>query len=197
MTGANVAGLNVTGLLAAVAVAITSVVMFGASPAQACSCAAGTTKEYAERAELVFVGSIIQTEGGSKARFVSYGVKVDRVFKGDVSSETRVITAAMSSTCGLPNLPEGEPLLFFASPGAAGVSVNSCGGTGEARPGNLKAVTAALGEPHEPSRVVDERDDMRGNSDPGPDLWPWPAAAGAGLLALGGGVLLRKRRSAV
>lgn len=142
---------------------------------------------------LVMFGTITQTEAGSKARFVSYDVEVDRVFKGNVASEATVVTAAMSSTCGLPGLPEGEPLLFFANPEAAGLSVNSCGGTSEARAGNLKAVTAALGEPHQPTSSPD----ARSADDDDASLAPW--LGGGALLAaaaVSGGVLLRERRSA-
>jgi len=184
-------------VLATLAIAATSLVMFGSTPAHACSCALGTPQEYVKHADRVFVGTVTSTDGGPKDGVVSYEVEVDRVFKGQVDRETSVVTASMDSMCGLPGLPENEPLLFFATSEATGLSVTSCGGTAEVQPGNLKAVRVALGEPRQPTPVVvDERDDMRDNSDPGPDLWPWPAAAGAGLLALGGGLLLRRRRSA-
>ena len=186
-------------LLAALVLAITSLVMFGTTPAQACSCAVGTPQEYAERAEVVFVGTVTSTDGGPKDRLVSYDVEVDRVFKGEVGPETSVVSSSMSSMCGLPGLPEGEPLLFFADPGSAGLTVNSCGGTGEARPGNLKALTAVLGEAHEPSSLPDRLGSPvttvdSDEDDAGTAAW----LVGGGLLfaaAVGGGVLIRRRRT--
>jgi len=187
-------------VLSALAVAMTSLVMFGASPAHACSCAPATVPEYAERADVVFVGTITETDGGSKARLVSYEVAVDRVFKGDVSRETEVVTASQGTACGLPDLPEGKPLFFFATGSTSdSLSVNSCDGTGSALV-TAQAVTAALGEPREPSTVSDRRGspDITDDSDEdGADMAPW--MVGGGLLvaaAAGGGVLLRRRRSA-
>lgn len=185
-------------LLAVVAVATTSLVMFGAAPAHACSCAPASVPEYAERADVVFVGTITETDGGSKARLVSYGVEVDQVFKGDVSRETEVVTASQGTACGLPDLPEGKPLIFFASPGAGGLQVNSCDGTGSALI-TMRAVTAALGEPREPSTVSDRQPGPEITDDSDEDGAAAAWLVGGGLLvaaAAGGGVLLRRRRSA-
>ena len=198
-------------VLSAGAVAMTSLVMFGAAPAHACSCAPATVPEYAERADVVFVGTItamesglaggsgLAGESGPAGSNVVYGVEVDQVFKGDVSRETEVVTASQGTACGLPDLPEGEPLFFFASPGTGGLRVNSCDGTGSALV-TAQAVTAALGEPREPSTVSDRQpspDSTSDSDEEGAYMAAW--LVGGGLLvaaAAGGGVLLRRRRSA-
>jgi hypothetical protein len=181
-------------VLSALAVAVTSLVMFGAAPAHACSCAPASVPEHAERADVVFVGTITTMESGPAGSNVVYGVEVDEVFKGDVTRETEVVTAGQSTACGLTNLPQAKPLIFFASPGAGGLRVNSCDGTGEALPTTMRAVTAALGEPREQMSATDG---LSGNDEDGADMAPW--LAGGALLvvaAAGGGVLLRRRRSA-
>jgi hypothetical protein len=187
-------------VLFALAVAMTSIVMFGASPAHACSCAPASVREYAERSDVVFVGTITTMESGPAGSNVVYGVEVDQVFKGDVSRETGVVTASQGTACGLPDLPEGKPLFFFATGSTSdSLSVNSCDGTGSALV-TAQAVTAALGEPREPSTASDRRGspDLTDDSDEdGADMAPW--MVGGGLLvaaAAGGGVLLRRRRSA-
>lgn len=134
-------------------------------------------------------------ESGPAGANVVYAVDVDRVFKGGLGPEAEIVTASTGATCGLPDLPEGEPLLFFADIEGADLTVNSCGGTGEAQRDNLAAVTALLGEPRDPAPVPDDYVGVPESGDDSTNVTPW--LLGGGLLAAAavGGFLFRKRRS--
>lgn len=196
-------------LLGACALVAASLVLLGPAPAaHACSCVISTPAEQARRAEAVFTGTVTHTEGSPRtSRTVAYHVAVDKVWKGEVADEIRVVTGSQSSACGLPGLPEGQPVIWFASTdgiffrdedgeGAVPLGVNSCSGTGEVSAKTVRAVTAALGDPGAPV-PAEASDGQRIDTDEDAQAVWWPWLIPVGVLALGGSaayVVVRRRR---
>ena len=207
-------------LLGALALAVTSLVVHGASgtPAYACSCARDGIPQFVEGAEAVFTGSVTdRAQSGGDLGPVVYTVAVDQVYKGEVGPEVELSTAAHSAACGLPGLPEGEPLLFFGSghadvgrgagPGDTDFAINLCNGTGATSDRELAEVEAAAGAPSEPEGGS-ATDDATGTatsgtegadgsgSDDGVSAWlVGGLGVGALVLAVLVAVLLRRRLS--
>ncbi len=209
-------------LLLVAALAVTTLVMLGAtaSPATACSCVAASTTDHAARADAVFTGQITETRGGGRdlTTSVEYDVEVTEVYKGEVPATTTVSTSSHAASCGMPGLPQGKALLFFASAADGRVSVTSCGGTAAADRALVAGVTAALGEPEPPgdepgdeqsgepgdgdtdpaANGTGESAGSRGSEDDTDDGRPvaWVLAGGLLLLGLAAGfAALRKRGS--
>lgn len=207
-------------LLAALALAATSLVVLGTTgtPAYACSCVSPDLRAHVEGADAVFTGSVVETvEPGRLTGAVLYEVEVDAVHKGDVPAVVTLSTSAQGTACGLPGLPEGERLLFFGiapegfpddphSDGRADYAVNSCNGTGETDERELSRVAALAGEPREPGDGLGSGgrpvgSDIAGGSEDeeaeAQGAWtPWLVGAGgvgALVLAFAVGVLLRRK----
>lgn len=95
-----------------------AVVVLGAAPAGACSCAAVTDREALEEADVLFTGTLVST-ASSSGNFVGSGdperfvFEVDEVFKGEVSSRQTIVTARSGSSCGLEISGRG-PFVVFA-----------------------------------------------------------------------------------
>lgn len=184
-------------VLVALALATTSLVMFGSAPAFACSCALATPAEYADRADAVFAGTITATDGGDRndpGGTVTYTVDVTDVYEGEVAPEVHVLTSASSTACGAIGLPEGEPLMFFAAAPDDALTITSCGGTGPATQVMVDDVVGVNGPGTAP--VVQESRSEEPIDEPESSAGPWLVGgalggmAGAVLL----GVLLRRRR---
>jgi hypothetical protein len=180
----------VTGLLARLALAaglaLASLVAVGAGPAHACSCIQVDTATSARLADRVFTGVVDERSPGDKSlgAGVRYAVSVSSVYKGVVGEQIDVFTAASSASCGLPDLPEGTELVWFASernpagggraeeagPGELRLYVSSCDPNGPATPRVMAAVAGALGPPGPPVEVSDQPSpDQPTGSTPTPD----------------------------
>lgn len=191
--------------LAALALAVTSLVVLGATatPAWACRCVPADTAQHVEAAEAVFSGTITaRDESGGLTGEVVYSVAVDRVYKGDVEAEVTVATSSQETACGLPDLPQGEPLLFFGSADAVGIDrgdgvasdadwhANSCNGTGGTDDDELTEVEQVTGGSTAPDGASGAGDDD--------GVSPWLVGGfgiGALVLAVLVGVLLRRKRA--
>lgn len=212
-----------TGLLARLAaaagLALASLVVVGASPAYACSCIQVDTATAAKLADRVFTGTVEQRTSGDKLA-VRYDVAVASVYKGEVAGRVEVTTPGSPASCGLPDLPEGTELMWFASErnpaggrpaegsgtGELRLFVSSCDPNGPATPRVVTAVTGALGQPQPPAAAPDdpseeppsgtaeETRDAQDQRDDGTTVWPW--ALGAGVLAAGAvGLVVARRRT--
>ncbi|GAA2681550.1 MULTISPECIES: hypothetical protein [Actinosynnema] len=104
--------------------------------ASACSCFPGTIGEHFDRADEVFVGTVVRAGrdfGDSDDPYDDrsvYRVKVSVPLKGDVGAWVNVVTATDSAQCGLW-LQVGKRYLVFGAEGerANEVEANLCGGT--------------------------------------------------------------------
>jgi hypothetical protein len=154
-------------LLVAAIVLTGSLVGF-ASPAHACTCASvdgpADDEAYAA-ADAVFVGVPVEHAGDH------WVVRVDRVYKGEVTREQRV-PADVHSTCSV-ELVLGVRALVFLQDGGA----NRCNGTRESA---LRPVPATW-RAHAPL-------------DPPSDGRPWWPFAAAGAAALGAAALVARAR---
>lgn len=209
-------------LLAALALAVGSLVVAGSTgtPAYACRCVPADTTRSVERAQAVFTGTVRDRTQAGELATVVYTVAVDEVYKGEVAAEVTIATPGHESACGLPRLPEGKPLLFFGSAGATAIdrgqgevdsdhATNLCSGTGPADDHRLAEVERVAGAPNEPtggsgsgdraseSTTDHTPDASAGSSDPtGDGVSPWLVGGlgiGALVLAVLAGVLLRRR----
>lgn len=206
-------------LLAAVALATTSLLVFGAGPAQACRCVPATVAQQLERADHVFTG-VVRERSDDGTGPVSYDVAVQAVHKGEVHERVQVVSPRSSASCGVTDLPEGDPLVFFASaddptaargsgPSAGPVAVVHtllCDGTGPATPELAAAVTAGTGQPRAPAPAPSGpspdpadtgrpagTDDAAGDGPgDGTPVWPW-ALGGAVLLGAGAAYAVKRR----
>jgi hypothetical protein len=181
--------------VAAAAMTMTSLVLFSpAPPAHACLCVMGQPAKHARTADAVFTGRVIDTGSGRGA--VVYDVTVDRVWKGDVADRVQVTSGAQSSACGLPDLPVGVPILWFASGEQPHLGAGLCSGTGASSAENVRAVTQVLGQPGEP--VAPPEDELSSPDESRYDDLFVALGVGGGVLA-GAGILyvvVRRRRAA-
>lgn len=209
-------------LLAALALAAGSLVVAGATgtPAYACRCVPADTAQSVARAEAVFTGTVGDRAQAGELETVVYTVTVERVYKGEVAAEVTVATAGHEAACGLPRLPEGAPLVFFASAGTAvdrgqgrvesDYATNLCSGTGPADDRRVAQVEQVAGAPREPTAAAPGEgatdhtpDASAGSSDPidpvdptDDGVSPWLVGGigvGALVLAALAGVVLRRK----
>src|SRR5829696_8157380 len=101
-----------TGVLLLLGAVLGALVGLGASPAQACSCAGGTTAEFAERADAVFTGRLLSREEPTQPVTSStdpalHVFAVDAVAKGAVSGRQEVLSPVSGASCGLELTGDG------------------------------------------------------------------------------------------
>ena len=131
-------------------------VVVGQLPAHACPCVPTSVPKDLEAASDVFTGTVTSTRTTGTARrgTVTYGVAVQRVYRGDVHADDVTLTTARGPrVCGLDSLREHRRYLFLASdakPGP-GLVLKSCGGTVPARPAVVRQVERVLGQGRAPS----------------------------------------------
>ncbi|MDT0274639.1 hypothetical protein [Blastococcus goldschmidtiae] len=195
--------------------------MWAAAPAQACSCAGGTTAHFAERADVVFTGRLESREPapGSLSDVAVHVFAVDSVVKGRVQAQQEIVSAGSGASCGLELSGRG-PVVVFASrsldlPATASTGLEDgqyaaslCGGTAPLTPeleAELAAVpaTGATAAPQEPEPQAgpgpQAGPEPRSSSTENPTDRTGPVIAGlaalAALAALGGATLVRRRRA--
>jgi hypothetical protein len=136
-------------LLVLLLVGLTTVVLTSAA-AQACTCKNLTLAQKVKRADGVFSGTVTMASGPTtvrKRQVMSYDVKVDRVYKGDVSTQRVTVKSdADASACGLANLSPDNRYLFFVRANGANLLASSCGGTGPATSAKTQRIVALLGQ---------------------------------------------------
>ena len=202
-----------TGVLLLLGAVLGALVVLGATPAQACSCAGGTTAEFAERADAVFTGRLVSRdvprELMTSADPALHVFAVDAVAKGAVSERQEVLSPVSGASCGLEITGDG-PVAVFATrtadsfPGIPTPELADdqyfaylCGGSAPLTPqleadlGPLRPVAADPGPavPVQPRAASTTSPDRDG-----------PAAAllvvGGGAVLLGAGALVLRRRRA-
>lgn len=109
-----------------------AILVSGAEPAAACSCATTTDEEARVTADAVFSGRLIEIvtpEGGtySSADPERFLFEVDEVFEGTVYAEQAVVTARDGMSCGLEISGPG-PFVVFAYAGSDGVTTGALEG---------------------------------------------------------------------
>jgi hypothetical protein len=140
-------------------VAALSIVVVGAAPSFACSCAGGGAADFVGRAGVVVSGTVTDVLAPSERRVMSsmdpatYVVDVDQVFKGESGSTLEVLSPNSGASCGLEDVEPGGRYVVFASHQSMEghdpehLWANLCGGTGPATPKLLAAVEDVTGPP--------------------------------------------------
>lgn len=92
-------------LFAAAAVLAAALVLVAVADAAACTCRAPDLRRDLPAADGAVVGSVLEKRvGASQTTFL---LRVEQVYKGDISNRVEVVTNAQSATCGL-ELAVGE-----------------------------------------------------------------------------------------
>lgn len=163
--------------------------VLGAQPCWACSCASLPSRTHAKEAEVIFTGTALGTEGdGYSAGMTTF--QVDIAYKGPVAHEMAVGHGTQESACGLV-FSEGQRYTVFANAdeGSGSLGTNLCTPT---RVGNIDASRFGLSvRPIRPS-VTEPGGELTS------DVWAFwlPVGALVGtVILIGGGVGLLARRS--
>jgi hypothetical protein len=170
-------------------------VLFTPAAAHACSCVGGDVAAYADRADVVFTGTLVEVTppparlSWSSGDPATYSFDVERVHQGDIGPSTEVRSAVSGASCGLEGMQTGSRYVVFATLDD-GLWANLCGGTDLARPGVVRRLERAVGPARAPAS--DPPALVVGSvGSPGPPGPPGLALAGAGgLLATVAGLLV-------
>jgi hypothetical protein len=130
-----------------------------ASPAAACTCAARGTGAQVSATDVVFVGTLTDSEqdGDDTSGTVSYTFDVDDVYKGDAISPVQVTTGVQGSACGLPDLRVRREYVVFAfAADGDELGTGSCSGTTKATPALVSRLTELAGPPSRPAPAPDD-----------------------------------------
>ena len=117
---------------------IFAVLLFGAEEVFACSCLARdesklvgqTVSEDFRQATAVFTGRVLQVGRKNNAQNVSVKLAVQKRWKGKISNEVKIITAADSAACGF-NFEVGNIYLVYAAETNGKLSTNICSRTAQ------------------------------------------------------------------
>lgn len=174
--------LRVVGVVALAAGALISAPL----PAAACSCIQSTPLQQAARADAIFVGRLVATEGfGPRLRWSSmdpvvYRFDVDRVLKGAVPANAEVHSVISGVSCGLEGMEVGERYTVFARLEGAELHSGLCNGTAPGDPDPLVAAFTGNLLPAEPKP---------------PPPWVFGAVLIGAALAVGGWRVSRRSRA--
>lgn len=147
------AGLTATGLAALIAPLL---LIAGATPAFACSCAPMSEQEYYEHADVVFAGRLVDREEPPQRLIMSsmdpatLTFVVSEVYKGEADERQAVGTAQSGASCGLEVSGEG-PFLVYATEASDGLRASLCGGTRALAEGNPAAWPGSAPRAAEPA----------------------------------------------
>jgi hypothetical protein len=194
--------------LCAALVAAVSLVVVGAGPSWACSCAVIDTAGHVSGADVVLVGTLTEVDPPPKRAVMSstdpatYHVDVERVLKGTSGPQAQIRSANSGASCGLVGMEPGRRYVFFAVHGggegkpAEALWANLCGGTGPATASLVAEVEELTGAGVVPVTAQAEGTAYTSDVQMTPDeeeprdlwltdlAWPLGLVAGASLLLL-------------
>ena len=179
-------------LLVLVVVALTTVIVSDASAHAACRCKDLSLPQQVNDAGAVFSGTLTMASGPTTSgdrQTMSYDVKVDRVYKGDITSpRVTVKSDASEAACGLTGMTADTRYLFFvrvSDVDAADLFANSCGGTGPAKSARTQKIVALLGPGSTPNPPTPEEATFTPVADAEPATLTRLAAPGAAMVLVG------------
>lgn len=137
-----------------------------AQQAAACSCVSATTEEYADRADVVGVGTITAREDPAdptgSGDDATWTIDLDRVFKGSPGPRVEVASAVSGASCGWDHVQVGAAIILFATVDGDRLRSNLCDGTAQYSQETAAELATILGEPTPvtppPSAPVDQAD---------------------------------------
>jgi hypothetical protein len=176
-------------LLVLVVVGLTAVVVGDAPAHAACTCERPPLAQQVNAADGVFSGTVAMASGpttSGKRQIMSYDVKVDRVYKGDITSQTVTVKSdADPSRCGLTGVTAESRYLFFVRVNEPNLLANRCGGTGPAKNSKTQRVEAILGPGSTPIPPMPEEAEFTRVADAEPPPLTRLAAPGAAMVVVG------------
>jgi len=192
-------------VLVLLVVGLTTVVLTDAPAHAACTCQRPPLAQQVNGADGVFSGTVTMATGpttSGKRQIMSYDVKVDRVYKGGITSPSVTVKSdADPSRCGLTDITADTRYLFFVRAQDTNLLANKCGGTGPAKSTKTQKVVALLGPGTTPIPPTPAEAEFTSVSGADPVPLGRLAAPGAAMVLLGlmglvvFGVLDRSRRS--
>jgi hypothetical protein len=160
--------------------------------AAACTCKQVPLPQKVNKATGVFSGVLTMASGptnSGKRQTMSYDVKVDRVYKGDITSpRVTVKSDASEAACGLTGMTADTRYLFFvrvSEADAADLFANSCGGTGPAKSARTQKIVALLGPGSTPNPPTPEEATFTPVAGAEPATLTRLAAPGAAMVVVG------------
>jgi hypothetical protein len=176
-------------VLVLLVVGLTTVVVADAPAHAACTCERPPLAQQVNEADGVFSGTVTMASGpttSGKRQIMSYDVKVDRVYKGDISSPSVTVKSdADPARCGLSGMTADTRYLFFVRANEANLLANKCGGTGRAKSTKTQKVIALLGPGTTPIPPTPEEAVFTEVADAEPLPLTRLAAPGAAMVVLG------------
>ena len=177
-------------VLVLLVVGLATVVVAEAPAHAACTCKRPPLAQQVNKADAVFSGTVTMASGPTtmgKRQIMSYDVKVDRVYKGDVSSpRVTVKSDADPAGCGLTNMTADTRYLFFArAANDVNLLANQCSGTGPAKSTKTQKVVALLGPGTTPIPPTPEEAKFTPVADAKPLPLSRLAAPGAAMVLIG------------
>ena len=157
------------------------------SSAHACACKQLTLPQKVNKASAVFSGVLTMASGPTntgKRQTMSYDVKVDRVYKGDITSATVTVRSEVSD-CGLTGMSADNRYLFFVRANGTNLLANGCGGTGPATSAKTQRLVALLGQGTTPIPPTPDKPTFDPVAGADPASLTRLAAPGAGMLVVG------------
>jgi hypothetical protein len=200
--------MTVPRLILAALLTAAGLVLLTPAAAQACSCVGGDVSTYADRADVVFTGTLVEIAPPPKRLFWSsgdpatYSFDVDRVHQGQVGPSAEVRSAVSGASCGLEGMQTGSRYVVFATL-ADGLWANLCGGTGPVRHGVVRQLENAVGPARAPAADQTDGSDhavgsVRSDESDGtsglPGLPGLGVAGAIGLLVTVAGVLVVRQQ---
>lgn len=131
--------------LAALALALTGLVLAAPTPAFACRCQVGDLDRQVARAEAVFVGTVNEVAKTRRGQSYDYTVTARQAFKGTVAREVTVTSRASSAACGLGALQTGTDYVFLVTGDKPPYRADTCSGSGPAAPRRLDRIESVTG----------------------------------------------------
>jgi len=197
--------LRVHRLLVVLLLGLMTVVVTDGSAHAQCSCERLSLPQKVNKATGIFSGVLTMATGPTntgKRQTMSYDVKVDRVYKGDITSPTVTVRSdADEANCGLTGMSADNRYLFFVRANGTNLLANSCGGTGPATSARTQRLVALVGQGTTPVPPTPDKPEFSTVAGAEPASLTRLAAPGAALLVVGllglmvFGALGRSRRS--
>jgi hypothetical protein len=176
-------------VLVLLVVGLSTAVVADAPAHAACTCKRPPLAQQVNDADAVFSGTVTMASGpttSGKRQIMSYDVKVDRIYKGDISSpQVTVKSDADPSRCGLSGMTAGTRYLFFVRANDPNLLANRCGGTGPAKSTKTQKVVALLGPGTTPIPPTPEKAEFTLVADAEPPPLTSLAAPGAAMVLVG------------
>lgn len=186
--------MSLVRLALACLLALAGLVLVGA-PAHACSCAIEGPRAAFDRSDAVFTAEVLDRTSDDRG-LATYGVQVQRVYKGEPVGDVVVVSSASGASCGLEGISLGQTRLFLVTGQAPVYAGNLCLGSGVSQ----SEAERLLGPPTDATAPADPAAEGADGADGAVTdgggigvqvddvpVWPWLAggALGFALLAWG------------